>query len=156
MLYVLCICKCSFLEIDNEQILDLLDPSSSNLQIGEDIKKGVYVENLKEIEVTSAWEGAANRKVTATNMNCASSRSHSVFTCVIESKWELQGVTHHRQKSSGAEGERLKEATNINKSLSTLGLTIMNLVNVSNGKSLHVPYSDSKLTFLLQDSLGGN
>ncbi|XP_015873167.3 kinesin-like protein KIN-12E [Ziziphus jujuba] len=170
-------CKCSFLEIYNEQILDLLEPSSSNLQIREDIKKGVYVENLKEIEVTSARDvihqliqGAANRKVAATNMNRASSRSHSVFTCIIESKWESQGVTHHRfarlnlvdlagserQKSSGAEGERLKEATNINKSLSTLGLVIMNLVNISNGKSLHVPYRDSKLTFLLQDSLGGN
>ncbi|KAI3797891.1 hypothetical protein L1987_33155 [Smallanthus sonchifolius] len=170
-------CKCSFLEIYNEQILDLLDPSSTNLQIREDTKKGVYVDNLKEIEVTSARDviqqliqGAANRKVASTNMNRASSRSHSVFTCIIESKWVSQGVTHHRfarlnlvdlagserQKSSGAEGERLKEATNINKSLSTLGLVIMNLVNVSNGKSLHVPYRDSKLTFLLQDSLGGN
>ncbi|TYH69939.1 hypothetical protein ES332_D05G085500v1 [Gossypium tomentosum] len=170
-------CKCSFLEIYNEQILDLLDPSSTNLQIREDMKKGVHVENLKEIEVTSARDviqqliqGAANRKVATTNMNRASSRSHSVFTCIIESKWESQGVTHHRfarlnlvdlagserQKSSGAEGERLKEATNINKSLSTLGLVIMNLVNISNGKSLHVPYRDSKLTFLLQDSLGGN
>lgn len=170
-------CKCSFLEIYNEQILDLLDPSSVNLQIREDAKKGVYVENLTELEVTSARDvihnlvqGAANRKVAATNMNRASSRSHSVFTCIIESKWESQGVTHHRfarlnlvdlagserQKSSGAEGERLKEATNINKSLSTLGLVIMNLVNISNGKSLHVPYRDSKLTFLLQDSLGGN
>ncbi|KAE8729390.1 fasciclin-like arabinogalactan protein 17-like [Hibiscus syriacus] len=170
-------CKCSFLEIYNEQILDLLDPSSTNLQIREDMKNGVYAENLKEMEVTSARDviqlliqGAANRKVAATNMNCASSRSHSVFTCIIESKWESQSVTHHRfarlnlvdlagserQKSSGAEGERLKEATNINKSLSTLGLVIMNLVNISNGKSLHVPYRDSKLTFLLQDSLGGN
>ncbi|PIA59749.1 hypothetical protein AQUCO_00400565v1 [Aquilegia coerulea] len=170
-------CKCSFLEIYNEQILDLLDPSSLNLQIREDAKKGVYVENLKELEVTNARDvmqqliqGSANRKVAATNMNRASSRSHSVFTCIIESKWEAQGVTHHRfarlnlvdlagserQKSSGAEGERLKEATNINKSLSTLGLVIMNLVSLSNGKSLHVPYRDSKLTFLLQDSLGGN
>ncbi|XP_010263116.1 PREDICTED: kinesin-like protein KIN-12E [Nelumbo nucifera] len=170
-------CKCSFLEIYNEQILDLLDPTSLNLQIREDAKKGIYVENLTELEVTSAQDviqqlvqGAANRKVAATNMNRASSRSHSVFTCAIESKWESQGVTHHRfarlnlvdlagserQKSSGAEGERLKEATNINKSLSTLGLVIMNLVNISNGKSLHVPYRDSKLTFLLQDSLGGN
>ncbi|KAJ8552062.1 hypothetical protein K7X08_028505 [Anisodus acutangulus] len=170
-------CKCSFLEIYNEQILDLLDPSSVNLQIREDTKKGIHVEDLKEVEVTSArdvmqqlLQGAANRKVAATNMNRASSRSHSVFTCVIESKWESQGVTHHRfarfnlvdlagserQKSSGAEGERLKEATNINKSLSTLGLVIMNLVSISNGKSHHVPYRDSKLTFLLQDSLGGN
>uniref|UniRef100_A0A6N2LLY1 Kinesin-like protein n=1 Tax=Salix viminalis TaxID=40686 RepID=A0A6N2LLY1_SALVM len=170
-------CKCSFLEIYNEQILDLLDPSSTNLQIREDVKKGVYVENLKEIEVASARDvlqqliqGAANRKVAATNMNRASSRSHSVFTCIIESKWESQGVIHHRfarlhlvdlagserQKSSGAEGERLKEATNINKSLSSLGLVIMNLVSISNGKPHHVPYRDSKLTFLLQDSLGGN
>ncbi|KAK6141903.1 hypothetical protein DH2020_024352 [Rehmannia glutinosa] len=164
-------CRCSFLEIYNEQILDLLDPSSINLQLREDSKKGVYVENLTEVEVTSARDviqhliqGAANRKVASTNMNHASSRSHSVFTCIIESKWESQGVTHHRfarlnlvdlagserQKSSGAEGERLKEATNINKSLSTLGLVIMNLVSVSNGKSQHVPYRDSKLTFLLQ------
>ncbi|KAF3785501.1 Phragmoplast orienting kinesin 2 [Nymphaea thermarum] len=171
------ICKCSFLEIYNEHILDLLDPSSLNLQIREDAKKGVYVENLREFEVSSVrdvmeqlLQGAANRKVAATNMNRASSRSHSVFTCVIESKWERQGVSHHRfarlnlvdlagserQKSSGAEGDRLKEATNINKSLSTLGLVIMNLVNISNGKAQHVPYRDSKLTFLLQDSLGGN
>ncbi|CAN8255148.1 unnamed protein product [Cochlearia groenlandica] len=170
-------CRCSFLEIYNEQILDLLDTSSYNLQLREDHKKGIHVENLKEIEVSSARDviqqlmlGAANRKVAATNMNRASSRSHSVFTCIIESKWVSQGVTHHRfarlnlvdlagserQKSSGAEGERLKEATNINKSLSTLGLVIMNLVSVSNGKSVHVPYRDSKLTFLLQDSLGGN
>ncbi|GAU17140.1 hypothetical protein TSUD_106390 [Trifolium subterraneum] len=170
-------CKCSFLEIYNEQILDLLDPSSNNLQIREDNKKGVYVENIKEVETANARDviqllvqGAANRKVAATNMNRASSRSHSVFTCIIESQWESQGVTHfrfarlnlvdlagsERQKSSGAEGERLKEATNINKSLSTLGLVIMNLVSISNGKSHHVPYRDSKLTFLLQDSLGGN
>ncbi|KAK1311494.1 Kinesin-like protein KIN12B [Acorus calamus] len=151
--------------------------TSNNLQIREDAKKGVYVENLKEVEVSCSrdviqllLQGATNRKVATTNMNLASSRSHSVFTCVIESKWECQGVMHHRfarlnlvdlagserQKSSGAEGERLKEATNINKSLSTLGLVIMNLVNISNGKSMHVPYRDSKLTFLLQDSLGGN
>ncbi|XP_010685481.2 kinesin-like protein KIN-12E isoform X2 [Beta vulgaris subsp. vulgaris] len=170
-------CKCSFLEIYNEQILDLLNPDSVNLQIREDMKKGIHVENITELEVTSArdvmqqlLQGSANRKVAATNMNRASSRSHSVFTCVIESTWESQGVTHHRfarlnlvdlagserQKSSGAEGDRLKEATNINKSLSTLGLVIMNLVSISNGKSHHVPYRDSKLTFLLQDSLGGN
>ncbi|KAJ1293587.1 hypothetical protein BS78_01G080100 [Paspalum vaginatum] len=170
-------CKCSFLEIYNEQILDLLNPNSVNLQIREDTKKGVHVENLTEHEVSNAREalqqlieGAANRKVAATNMNRASSRSHSVFTCLIESKWESQGINHHRfsrlnlvdlagserQKSSGAEGERLKEATNINKSLSTLGLVITNLIAVSNKKSHHVPYRDSKLTFLLQDSLGGN
>ncbi|KAK8957790.1 Kinesin-like protein KIN12B [Platanthera zijinensis] len=171
-------CRCSFLEIYNEQILDLLDPSSSiNLQIREDARRGVHVENLKEYEVLNPRDviqlliqGAANRKVASTNMNDASSRSHSVFTCVIERKWESQGVIHHRfarlnlvdlagserQKSSGAEGDRLKEATNINKSLSTLGLVIMNLVSSSGKRQPHVPYRDSKLTFLLQDSLGGN
>ncbi|XP_020681409.1 kinesin-like protein KIN-12G [Dendrobium catenatum] len=170
-------CKCSFLEIYNEQILDLLDPSSINLQIREDARRGVYVENLKEYEVSSPRDviqqliqGAANRKVAATNMNHASSRSHSVFTCIIERKWESQGVSRHRfarlnlvdlagserQKSSGAEGDRLKEATNINKSLSTLGLVIMNLVSSSGKRQPHIPYRDSKLTFLLQDSLGGN
>ncbi|KAG1333882.1 kinesin-like protein KIN-12G [Cocos nucifera] len=145
-------CKCSFLEIYNEQILDLLNPSSVNLQIREDAKKGVHVENLTEFEVSSARDvmqqliqGAANRKVAATNMNRASSRSHSVFTCVIESKWESQGVTHHRYA-------RL----NLVDLAGSERLVIMNLVSISNGKSLHVPYRDSKLTFLLQDSLGGN
>ncbi|KAJ1292095.1 hypothetical protein BS78_02G366100 [Paspalum vaginatum] len=171
------ICKCSFLEIYNEQITDLLEPSSTNLQIREDIKKGVYVENLRECYVSSVedvmlllLQGVANRKMAATNMNSESSRSHSVFTCVIESRWESNSMTHlrfgrlnlvdlagsERQKSSGAEGERLKEAANINRSLSTLGLVIMTLVDVANGRSRHVPYRDSRLTFLLQDSLGGN
>ncbi|TVU37642.1 hypothetical protein EJB05_10967, partial [Eragrostis curvula] len=171
------ICKCSFLEIYNEQITDLLEPSSTNLQIREDIKKGVYVENLVECYVSSVkdvmmllLQGVANRKMAATNMNSESSRSHSVFTCVIESRWESDSMTHlrfgrlnlvdlagsERQKSSGAEGERLKEAANINRSLSTLGLVIMTLVDVANGKNRHVPYRDSRLTFLLQDSLGGN
>ncbi|CAM0906969.1 unnamed protein product [Alopecurus aequalis] len=168
------ICKCSFLEIYNEQITDLLEPSSTNLQIREDIKKGVYVDNLTDRYVSSVkdvmlllLQGVANRKMAATNMNSESSRSHSVFTCVIESHWERDSMAHlrfgrlnlvdlagsERQKSSGAEGERLKEAANINRSLSTLGLVIMTLVD---GKSRHVPYRDSRLTFLLQDSLGGN
>ncbi|CAM6100965.1 unnamed protein product [Calypogeia fissa] len=170
-------CKCSFLEIYNEQITDLLEPSSTNLQMREDAKKGVYVENLSEVEVQCVQDviqlllqGAANRKVAATNMNRESSRSHSVFTCVVESKWENNSMTNsrygrlhlvdlagsERQKSSGADGGRLKEAANINKSLSTLGLVIMILVDVANGRQRHVPYRDSKLTFLLQDSLGGN
>ncbi|GFQ03855.1 phragmoplast orienting kinesin 2 [Phtheirospermum japonicum] len=170
-------CKCSFLEIYNEQITDLLDPSSTNLMLREDMKKGVYVENLSEVEVHTVGDilqlltqGASNRKVAATNMNRESSRSHSVFTCVIESRWEKDSSTNfrfarlnlvdlagsERQKTSGAEGERLKEAANINKSLSTLGHVIMVLVDVANGKPRHIPYRDSRLTFLLQDSLGGN
>ncbi|PON49199.1 Kinesin-like protein [Parasponia andersonii] len=170
-------CKCSFLEIYNEQIADLLDPSSTNLLLREDVKKGVYVENLSEFEVWNVsdilnllTQGSSNRKVAATNMNRESSRSHSVFTCVIESRWEKDSTTNlrfarlnlvdlagsERQKTSGAEGERLKEAANINKSLSTLGHVIMVLVDVAQGKPRHIPYRDSRLTFLLQDSLGGN
>ncbi|CAG7877320.1 unnamed protein product [Brassica rapa] len=181
-------CKCSFLEIYNEQITDLLEPSSTNLQIREDLGKGVYVENLVELNVRTvndvlklllqarlpylkiSLRGAANRKIAATHMNSESSRSHSVFTCTIESIWEGDSLTHsrfarlnlvdlagsERQKSSGAEGDRLKEAANINKSLSTLGLVIMSLVDLAHGKHRHVPYRDSRLTFLLQDSLGGN
>ncbi|XP_050363080.1 kinesin-like protein KIN-12D [Argentina anserina] len=170
-------CKCSFLEIYNEQITDLLDPSSSNLLLREDVTKGVYVENLSEFEVHTVSDilrlliqGSSNRKVAATNMNRESSRSHSVFTCVIESTWEKDSTTNfrfarlnlvdlagsERQKTSGAEGERLKEAANINKSLSTLGHVIMVLVDVAHGKIKHIPYRDSRLTFLLQDSLGGN
>ncbi|XP_023547738.1 kinesin-like protein KIN-12C isoform X2 [Cucurbita pepo subsp. pepo] len=170
-------CKCSFLEIYNEQITDLLEPSSTNLQIREDSKKGVYVDNLTEHSVSSLndvvellLQGVANRKMAATYMNSESSRSHSVLTCIIESHWEKDSKTHfrfarlnlvdlagsERQKSSGAEGDRLKEAANINKSLSTLGLVIMSLVDLAHGKPRHIPYRDSRLTFLLQDSLGGN
>ncbi|KAG6735553.1 hypothetical protein POTOM_061836 [Populus tomentosa] len=170
-------CKCSFLEIYNEQITDLLEPSSTNLQLREDLNKGVYVENLTEYNVRTVndvikllQQGAANRKMAATYMNSESSRSHSVFTCVIESWWEKDSMNHfrfarlnlvdlagsERQKSSGAEGDRLKEAANINKSLSTLGWVIMSLVDLAHGKHKHVPYRDSRLTFLLQDSLGGN
>ncbi|KAF3667802.1 kinesin-like protein KIN-12D [Capsicum chacoense] len=170
-------CKCSFLEIYNEQITDLLDPSSTNLMLREDMTKGVYVENLSEFEVRTVGDilklltqGSLNRRVAATNMNRESSRSHSVFTCIIESRWEKNCTDNfrfsrlnlvdlagsERQKASGAEGERLKEAASINKSLSTLGHVIMVLVDVANGRPRHVPYRDSKLTFLLQDSLGGN
>ncbi|GJR14355.1 kinesin-like protein KIN-12C [Tanacetum coccineum] len=169
-------CKCSFLEIYNEQITDLLEPSSTNLQLREGLKEGVYVENLTEYNVNTVDEvlklllqGSANRKVAGTDMNSESSRSHSVFTCIVESRWEKDSVTHlrfgrlnlvdlagsERQRSSAA-GERVKEASYINKSLSTLGLVIMSLVDVAHGKHRHVPYRDSRLTFLLQDSLGGN
>ncbi|KAG0602290.1 hypothetical protein M758_10G004500 [Ceratodon purpureus] len=170
-------CRCSFLEIYNEQISDLLEPSSTNLQMREDVKKGVFVEGLLEVEVRNVEDvlhllllGATNRKVASTNMNRESSRSHSVFTCVIESQWECDSMINfrfgrlnlvdlagsERQKDTGADEERLREAASINKSLSTLGLVIMVLVDIANGKQRHVPYRDSKLTFLLQDSLGGN
>ncbi|XP_058090792.1 kinesin-like protein KIN-12E isoform X1 [Magnolia sinica] len=96
-------CKCSFLEIYNEQITDLLEPASTNLQLREDMKKGVHVENLKEYEVTTVrdvlkllLQDAATRKIAATHMNSESSNSHSVFTCVIESRWEKDSMAHIR------------------------------------------------------------
>ncbi|XVE84631.1 hypothetical protein DITRI_Ditri17bG0028200 [Diplodiscus trichospermus] len=173
-------CRCSFLEIYNEQITDLLDPNQRNLQIREDVKSGVYVENLTEEYVSSMKDvtqlllkGLSNRRTGATSINAESSRSHSVFTCVVESRCKsvADGVSSfktsrinlvdlagsERQKLTGAAGERLKEAGNINRSLSQLGNLINILAEVSQtGKQRHIPYRDSKLTFLLQESLGGN
>ncbi|GMI90096.1 hypothetical protein like AT3G23670 [Hibiscus trionum] len=173
-------CRCSFLEIYNEQITDLLDPNQRNLQIREDVKSGVYVENLTEEYVNSMKDvtklllkGLSSRRTGATSINAESSRSHSVFTCVVESRCKsvADGVSSfktsrinfvdlagsERQKLTGAAGERLKEAGNINRSLSQLGNLINILAEVSQtGKQRHIPYRDSKLTFLLQESLGGN
>jgi kinesin family protein 15 len=175
--------SCSFLEIYNEKLADLLGnntgkPSNStSLALREDIKNGVYVEDLtqKTIRTTSEAmtllkKGLGNRHTGATAMNEHSSRSHSVFTITIKSKETENGVVKlrnsrlnlidlagsERQQSTGAEGERLTEACSINKSLSVLGKVIMSLVEKANGKSSHVHYRDSKLTFLLKDSLGGN
>ncbi|CAI9777016.1 unnamed protein product [Fraxinus pennsylvanica] len=138
-------CRCSFLEIYNEQITDLLDPNQKNLQIREDVKSGVYVENLTEECVSSMEDvsqllikGLSNRRTGSTSVNAESSRSHSVFTCVIESRSKRMadgGVSclkmsrinfvdlagSERQKQTGAAGDRLKEAGNINRSLSQLG-----------------------------------
>merc|ERR1719359_1897104 len=101
-------------------------------------------------------------------MNAESSRSHSIFMITVEQCSLDQGADSHirvgklnmvdlagseRQSKTGAEGERLKEATKINLSLSALGNVISALVD---GKSSHIPYRDSKLTRILQDSLGGN
>ncbi|CAK9189601.1 unnamed protein product [Sphagnum troendelagicum] len=173
-------CRCSFLEIYNEQITDLLEPSLKNLMIREDTKTGVYVESLTEEYVSTMADvthlimrGLANRRVGSTSMNNESSRSHSVFTFVIESRSKsvAEGVSSvrssrmnlvdlagsERQKRTGAAGERLKEAGNINKSLSQLGNVINILAEASQtGKQRHIPYRDSRLTFLLQESLGGN
>eukprot|EP00026_Physarum_polycephalum_P000407 Phypoly_transcript_00408.p1 GENE.Phypoly_transcript_00408~~Phypoly_transcript_00408.p1 ORF type:complete len:1623 (+),score=348.10 Phypoly_transcript_00408:62-4870(+) len=171
-------CKCSFLEIYNEQITDLLSPSSTNLMIHENLGRGGYVEGLKEEVVQTAqgaynvlMAGIANRHVGFTAMNAASSRSHSVLTLSLESrKISSDGLTHvkfsrlnlidlagsERQKTTDTVGLRLKEAGNINKSLSALGNVIRALVDVADGKPRHVHYRDSKLTYLLKDSLGGN
>jgi len=158
--------------------MDLLEPLSFNLHVREDMKKGVYVEGLQEEIVSNNKDmanimakGASNRKVGATSMNSSSSRSHSVLTTQIESKtmtpggiWQMKSSRFHiidlagseRSKQTNAVGERLKEAGMINKSLSALGIVINSLVEITEGKQRHVHYRDSKLTFLLRDSLGGN
>uniref|UniRef100_A0A4W5RBZ9 Kinesin family member 15 n=1 Tax=Hucho hucho TaxID=62062 RepID=A0A4W5RBZ9_9TELE len=171
------LCKCSFIEIYNEQIYDLLDSASASLFLRENIKKGVFVEGAVEKFVTSAAEayqvlsmGWRNRRVASTSMNRESSRSHAVFTMTLESKETAKEVVNirtsqlnlvdlagsERQRDTHTEGSRLKEASSINRSLMCLGQVIMALVDVSNGKSRHICYRDSKLTFLLRDSLGGN
>nr|XP_015212336.1 PREDICTED: kinesin-like protein KIF15 [Lepisosteus oculatus] len=171
------LCKCSFIEIYNEQIFDLLDSASASLFLRENIKKGVFVDGAVEKIITSAGEayqvlstGWRNRRVASTSMNRESSRSHAVFTVTLESKETVNEIVNirssqlnlvdlagsERQKDTHAEGTRLKEAGSINRSLSCLGHVIMALVDVSNGKSRHICYRDSKLTFLLRDSLGGN
>eukprot|EP00898_Chlorokybus_atmophyticus_P006188 jgi/Chlat1/6570/Chrsp45S06036 len=176
------LCKCSFVEIYNEQVNDLLDPSKRNLKVvdAQSADRGAHIKDATERLVKSAQDmydliaqGLANRKTATTNMNWESSRSHSVITCLLERKHTAPDGTFsirysklnlvdlagsERQKSSGATGERLKEASNINKSLSNLGLVIKRLIEAQGKKTsaLPVPYRDSKLTHLLEESLGGN
>jgi kinesin family member 15 len=158
-------------------VRSLLNPQSFALNMREDLKRGVYVENLKEESIRSAEEcmrvleiGVANRRVGETAMNRESSRSHSVFAFTIQSTETKDGLKKERysrfnlidlagserQKSTAAAGQRLKEASRINKSLSALGNVILALSEIARGKARHVHYRDSKLTFLLKDSLGGN
>ncbi|KAJ3192198.1 Kinesin-like protein kif3b [Irineochytrium annulatum] len=178
--------RVSFLEIYNEEIRDLLVKPKPNaakqtaLELKEHPETGVYVKDLTSYVVKSVEDmdrymtiGNSARSVGATLMNETSSRSHSIFTITIESSEPNTGVGgaaegerffagklhlvdlagSERQSKTGATGDRLKEATKINLSLSALGNCISALVD---GKSSHIPYRDSKLTRMLQDSLGGN
>ena len=170
--------RASFLEIYNEEIRDLLAKNpQTKLELKENVDTGVYAKNLTSFVVKGVSEicnvlnvGKKNRTVGTTLMNRDSSRSHSIFTVVIEcsdksadaggdskirvGKLNLVDLAgSERQSKTGATGERLKEATKINLSLSALGNVISALVD---GRSGHIPYRDSKLTRLLQDSLGGN
>jgi Kinesin motor domain len=169
--------RAAYLEIYNEEVRDLLgvDPKAK-LKLKEDTDRGVFVSGLTQIIVKDATrvldlmeEGNKSRTVGATLMNADSSRSHSIFMLQIETSEDdpETGDTHiragklnlvdlagsERQTKTGASGVRLKEATKINLSLSALGNVISALVS---GKHRHIPYRDSKLTRLLQDSLGGN
>uniref|UniRef100_A0A286X913 Kinesin-like protein n=1 Tax=Cavia porcellus TaxID=10141 RepID=A0A286X913_CAVPO len=168
--------RASYLEIYNEDVHDLLGADTKQkLELKEHPEKGVYVKGLSMHTVHSVAQcerimetGWKNRAVGYTLMNTDSSRSHSIFTISIEIyAVDERGKDHlragklnlvdlagsERQSKTGATGERLKEATKINLSLSALGNVISALVD---GRCKHIPYRDSKLTRLLQDSLGGN
>ncbi|KAF3126918.1 kinesin-like protein Klp8 [Orbilia oligospora] len=173
----------SYLEIYNEKVRDLLNPSNKGaLKVREHPSLGPYVEDLAKLVVTSFREienlmdeGNKARTVAATNMNETSSRSHAVFTLIltqkrhdVETGFDTEKVSRislvdlagsERATSTGATGARLKEGAEINRSLSTLGRVIAALADLSSGgkkKGTLVPYRDSVLTWLLKDSLGGN
>lgn len=164
--------KVGYMEIYMERIRDLLNPQRDNLAIHEDKVHGVYVKDLTEAYANSAEEvyaylqiGQRSRATAATNMNQESSRSHSVFVITISQKDTITGTQKsgvlylvdlagsEKVGKTGASGQTLEEAKKINKSLSALGMVINSLTD---GKSSHIPYRDSKLTRILQESLGGN
>ncbi|KAI9334261.1 P-loop containing nucleoside triphosphate hydrolase protein [Obelidium mucronatum] len=164
--------KVSFMEIYMEKIRDLLNPANDNLPVHEEKGKGVYVKGLLEVFVGSVDEvydvmkrGQQARIVASTNMNAESSRSHSIFVLQINLKNLVDGSSRtgklylvdlagsEKIGKTGATGQTLEEAKKINKSLSALGMVINALTD---GKAQHVPYRDSKLTRILQESLGGN
>ncbi|KAG9346544.1 hypothetical protein JZ751_006855, partial [Albula glossodonta] len=167
----------SYLEIYNEEILDLLSGSKEkpSISIREDPKEGIKIVGLTEKVVCSATEmvgcleqGNSARTVGSTAMNSASSRSHAIFTTTLEqrrsadrsdsvvSKLHLVDLAgSERQKKTKAEGDRLREGISINRGLLSLGNVISALGDESK-RGTFVPYRDSKLTRLLQDSLGGN
>lgn len=164
--------RVSYMEIYMERIRDLLAPHNDNLPVHEEKNRGVYVKGLLEIYVSSVQEvyevmrrGGSARAVASTNMNAESSRSHSIFVITITQKNVETGSAKSGQLflvdlagsekvgKTGASGQTLEEAKKINKSLSALGMVINNLTD---GKSSHIPYRDSKLTRILQESLGGN
>lgn len=169
--------RCSYLELYNEEIRDLLtnQKNAPKCELKEDNNKGVYVKGLSDVVVESPDDlvkmfdrGLTNRTTASTNMNSESSRSHSVFTVVIEmsTKDETTGkdmlrvgklnlvdlAGSERAKKTGAKDQVLKEGIKINLSLTALG----NVISALSEGGRHIPYRDSKLTRLLQDSLGGS
>ena len=166
--------KISYLQIYNESIDDLLKPNNKNLNIREDNKKGLYVELLSEYIVKKPNDlyellekGEQNRAKSNTKMNDLSSRSHAIFIINIEqikitnnkkeykfSKLNMVDLAgSERIKVSGVTGKQLEESKKINKSLSALG----NVINcLTDNKSKHIPYRDSKLTRILENSLCGD
>ncbi|XP_060079609.1 chromosome-associated kinesin KIF4A-like [Ylistrum balloti] len=169
--------KVSYIEIHNEDINDLLRPPNKRepLSIREDIDGGIKLPGLQEVVVVSYKEtmqclarGSHSRTTGSTAMNNTSSRSHAIFTITIEqkkrddmddfckSKFHLVDLAgSERAKRTQAEGERFKEGVNINRGLLALG-NVISALGEEGSKRSHIPYRDSKLTRLLQDSLGGN
>ncbi|CAE7220769.1 KIF13B, partial [Symbiodinium pilosum] len=173
---------CSFLEIYNEIVYDLLVPRGKNtpktgLEIREGKGIGVYVKDLQEIVVDSSDkvlklidQGFEHRATAATQMNATSSRSHCLFIIKMHQKDDLNAGNNNfskmnlvdlagseRASRTGAQGDTLKEGANINKSLSALGNVINALSSMASGnKKVFIPYRNSKLTRVLQESLGGN
>ncbi|XP_053204686.1 kinesin heavy chain-like [Panonychus citri] len=164
--------KVSYFEIYLDKIRDLLDVSKTNLSVHEDKNRVPFVKGATERFVTCPEEvmevideGKSNRHIAVTNMNEHSSRSHSVFLINVkqenqENQKKLTGKLYlvdlagsEKVSKTGAEGMVLDEAKNINKSLSALGNVISALAD---GNKSHIPYRDSKLTRILQESLGGN
>ncbi|CAG7837954.1 unnamed protein product, partial [Allacma fusca] len=164
--------KCSYFEIYLDKIRDLLDVTKVNLSVHEDKNRVPFVKGATERFVSSPEEvfevieeGKSNRHIAVTNMNEHSSRSHSVFLINVkqenlENQKKLSGKLYlvdlagsEKVSKTGAEGQVLDEAKNINKSLSALGNVISALAE---GVKTHIPYRDSKLTRILQESLGGN
>ncbi|OIW20876.1 hypothetical protein TanjilG_24954 [Lupinus angustifolius] len=175
--------RVSYMEIYNEEINDLLTVENQKLQIHESLERGVFVAGLREEVVNNAEQvlnlinaGEVNRHFGETNMNVRSSRSHTIFRMVIESKGKdsnsssdcsISDVVRvsvlnlvdlagsERIAKTGADGVRLKEGKSINKSLMILGNVINKLSDGSKQRG-HIPYRDSKLTRILQPALGGN
>lgn len=164
----------SYMEIYMERLRDLVNPSTplAMLQIHEDKENGVHVAGLQRVYVTAPEElqgivrsGTAHRAVAATGMNAASSRSHAILQITVTQRSTESGSVKRgnlflvdlagseKVAKTGASGQTLEEAKKINSSLSALG----NVINaLSEGKAHHVPYRDSKLTRILQESIGGN
>ncbi|CAD7674662.1 unnamed protein product [Nyctereutes procyonoides] len=168
----------SMLEIYNEQIRDLLSRTKKpeRLKVREDQQLGFYVDGLKSVPCENyaqierlMEQGTKIRTTASTNMNASSSRSHMVITIQFKQVFLDRDLTKQssinlvdlagseRQKSSGSEGDRLREGSRVNLSLTNLGIVISALADAAMGKKvLHIPYRDSVLTKLLQPALGGN
>jgi pSer/pThr/pTyr-binding forkhead associated (FHA) protein len=178
-----CEVSASMLEIYNEQIQDLLKPPNERvkggLKVREDKMNGVFVQDLSKTPCSSYEEisevldkGNSNRTVAATMMNATSSRAHTVLTISFtQIVYDDAGKPFNRKQSNinlvdlagserasktGATGDTLKEGSNINKSLSTLGRVITALAKKASGSKEMIPYRESSLTRILQNALGGN